>query len=314
MMALVYCTTVAYGIVVGPRMTVLFAGEAAPLVTLMATALAMALLALYVKLAERFPNLSIFQWIVRLLGPLGYVLAVVLLLYLLSLVAFHGYNFALLLQLLFLNRTPLWVIVIFGYILAFSGAYLGLETMARFFQITMCLELVALPPLLLVGPSTFTWTHFQPWLPMDATTWFLGPLVALGSFVGFAHAPLALYPHIQTGGKILRPSLIGLSLAAVFIVGFTTSVLGVFGPDAVRFTLYPTFDYSQVAQVPLPLSFLARYSLFFSIIWVLAVTKLTMIDLFIVATGIRQILGLRSYQWPAGGGDGGRRGRHRPDS
>lgn len=125
MMPLVYCTTVAYGIIVGPKTLVTFGREASPLLSALGFGLAAGLITLSVKMAQRFPHLTAFQWIIRLLGPLGYLPAVTLLLYLLALQIVHAYNFAVLLQMLFLDRTPLPVIILGGMATAFYGAHLG---------------------------------------------------------------------------------------------------------------------------------------------------------------------------------------------
>jgi len=296
MMPLVYCATVAYGIIVGPKMLVEFGREASPLLSALGLGLAVGVIILSVKMAQRFPHLTAFQWIIRLLGPLGYVPAVTLLLYLLALQSVHAYNFAVLLQMLFLDRTPLPVIIVGGMAAAFYGVHLGIEALSRFFRIIVYLEYLVLVPLLLLGPSSFTWTHFMPFYPLDTRTWLLGPLVALGSYLGYAHAPLGLLPYVRDHERALRPSLVGLALAGLIITGATTVTLGVFGPETVRLTAYPTFEYSQVLRMPQPLMFLSRYSLFFGIVWVVAIMKLAMLDMFISAIGVQQIVGVRNFK------------------
>lgn len=296
MMPLIYCATVAYGIIVGPKMLVEFGREASPLLSALGFGLAVGLITLSVKMAQRFPHLTAFQWIIRLLGPLGYLPAVLLLLYVLALLVVHAYNFAVLLQMLFLDRTPLPVIILAGMAAAFYGVHLGIEALSRFFRIIVYLEYAVLIPLLLLGPSSFTWTHFMPFYPLDARTWLLGPLVALGSYMGYSHAPLGLLPYIRDHERALRPSLVGLALGGLIVTGATTVTLGVFGPEVIRLTAYPIFEYSQVLRMAQPLTFLSRYSLFFGVVWVVAVAKLTMLNMFLCTIGVEQIFGVRSYK------------------
>ncbi|MHB9143723.1 MAG: GerAB/ArcD/ProY family transporter [Symbiobacteriia bacterium] len=294
----VYCTTVAYGVVMGPKSVVIFAREAAPLISLLGLGLALLLQALFVRLAERFPLLTLFQWPIRMFGPLGYIPVAIVILYLMVLLVAHTYLFATLLHLVVLIRTPMPVIIVFVFALSLFGAFQGIEAMSRFFLLIVYLELLALPPLLLEGPRVFTWTHFLPWLPLDGSTWLLGPLVALSGFLGFAHAPLTLLPQVQAGGKILRPSLLGLALAGFLIWAFTFGVLGTFGPDVARLLPFPTFEYSQVIELPRILVFISRYSLIFLAIWILAISQLAMFELYIIAMGVQQVLGLRHHRGP----------------
>lgn len=106
------------------------------------------------------------------------------------------------------------------------------------------------------------------------------------------------FPHLTAFQWIIR--LLGPLgyLPAVALLLFT---LGVFGPEPIRLTAYPTFEYSQVLRMPQPLTFLSRYSLFFGVVWVVAVMKLFMLNLFISATGVKQIFGVRSYKAAAVG-------------
>lgn len=295
-MAFVYCTTVAYGIVLGPKTIVAFAREAAPVVTALALGVSVLIQYVFVKMAERFPHLTLFQWPVRMFGFLGYIPVLFIIVYFVVMLTAHVYQFSTLLHLMFLPRTPNAVIVVFGFILSLYAASLGVETMSRAFQLIMYVEILALVPLLLVGPKAFTWTYLLPALPMDTRVWALGPFIAMAGFLGFGHTPLTLLPQVQPGGKILRPALLGLLLAGIVIWGFTVSVLGVFGPDVTGLLGFPTFEYSQVIELPQALSFVSRYSLFFGTIWILAVTKLATIELYIISLGIKQVFGLRHYR------------------
>lgn len=130
------------------------------------------LVLLYLRLYSLFPNESLYQWLIRLCGPIvGRIIGSIYIVYFLYICARNLRDVAELLRLSFMNRTPVLAITLLQAALVALGAYYGVEASSR-------VKVLILPGvmLLLTILTLGEWIHRYPLHLYPMLEYGLGPV------------------------------------------------------------------------------------------------------------------------------------------
>lgn len=293
-LVLVFGGVIGRSLMALPPIVLARAGYSAPLATLVSLPLIFLHLGVVLALARRFPTQSVFQYLPRIAGTWpGKFLGLVFIVYLAAVPAMGIRYYGEAVTLYLLEVTPQPVISFLMLAAAVALAYLGLESMLRFFQIITFFESLLVIPLVLFGVNNFRWSFLHPVLPLDWSGFGQGMLAAVQLFAG-SELLLVFYPYFTRRELIPRQAARGLLLTFFFTLWVITGILATFGLQASGRFLYPSVEF--VRAIRLPIGVLEQPSSVFSAFWVVAIIQIISLYLLAMALGLKQLLGLKNYR------------------
>ncbi|MCT4621613.1 MAG: spore germination protein [Marinisporobacter sp.] len=240
-----------------------------------------------VKLSERFPQKTFYQYSQVIVGRfLGWILSLLLILYF---IFFSGYEVRILAELVrvyLLDKTPIEVIII-----SFMGVgtYLvvgGINPMVRLFEFYF--PIIALMFLTFIGLSfkNFEIDNLRPVLSQGMMPVMKGLKTTILSYLGF-ESMLILPAFMKYPNRAMKAVLVGIAIPTFFYFIMIVVVIGVLTVEEVKILTWPTA--SLAMEIDIPGGFLERFEVIFIFLWVLAIYTTFVATYYFASLGLRQL-------------------------
>ncbi len=292
--AIIASTIVGVGVLALPRIAVEMAGTGAPFATALAALVGWLGLAIMVKLGNRFPDLTIYQYSQVITGRFfGKVFGLLFAAFFAVLTALAAREFGEVVVTVVLKRTPLEVTTVILILLAASATRNNMATFGRIHQ--FYLPFVVVPGILIVLLSMKN-AHSIYLLPLWGTgvRGILRGTVLVGAlFQGFAVAGIT-HTYMTDRKVALRAATEGLAIAGFVYVLAVAGALAVFGPEEIRGLMWPTLELAKTTAVPGGI--IERLDAPFIIVWVTAVFTTVYSTYMLAAVGLTQCCGLQDHK------------------
>lgn len=242
-----------------------------------------------VKLSQRFPEKTFYQYNQKIVGKwLGWILSLLIISYFFTISAFEVRTMAEVTSLFLLEGTPTWAIILpFMWV----GLYLvscGINSIARLFEIIFPITFVIFLLVAFLSFGIFEIDNLRPVLglgviPMlkgikTATLAFLGPEIML-LLVAF------MKPADKT--KAVKIVLVGLIIPLIFYVITVVMVIGALSIEGVVTRTWPTIELMRSFEIP-GLIF-ERFESFLLVIWIMQIFATFTITYYAAALGLAQL-------------------------
>ncbi|MCX7883831.1 MAG: spore germination protein [Caloramator sp.] len=152
-------------------------------------------------------------------------------------------------KLYLLPLTPLEFIIIPIILLTVALARNGIETIARFFEITMIFVSILIFVLIIVTIPNSDYSNIRPFLGTPLVKLIKGINASVFSYAGF-EILLVIFPFLRTPNKAFKSSTIGLFLIIMCYVIVEIQCLAKFGVKETQTFIYPTISLIRASQVP----------------------------------------------------------------
>lgn len=291
---IMFSSLFGYGVISSPFVAAKYMGSNGYLGIILALPLTIPVVLSAVRLDKRFPGKSIIEYSPLVCGKiLGKGIAFLFLLFLLLITAWATRQISELDNVYFLNRTPLWAIVI---LVLFSSAYIAYKGIEAITRLAAFIFPVAAVFIFLAAAFSFQGFKLDNVRPVFYTQGLQLPLGAVQMFYVFF--PLAalfmFYPYLTERRKGFKAVFAAVLLASTAILIFVVSGIGTYGAAGVIRYSWPVLDLTRKANLPF---ILQSFGLFF------AVTYFSQISLAIaglyysLALATTQLLGILNYKW-----------------
>lgn len=247
---------------------------------LVAGGIGAALTFLVVHLSMLHPNQTLTQFSQALLGKwLGRLIVLPYLIAWYTLSSYLLRGFAGFLQPFIIDRTPLWIIMLFLLCLMVYLTYsAGVTGIGRFSEIVGPIIIFVLIVSFILNAGNADWHHLLPvyadtgWVnivkgSLRPALWFAGPFTLLVT-VAF----------MQNPQKALSKSMLGVGITVVIVLTATLMVLMIFGPNLAAKIRFSYFMYVRTIDV---LNFIQNVDIFTVFVWIFGVTAQLSLYLFV---------------------------------
>lgn len=246
-----------------------------------------------VKLSAYFPDITVIDYHVLLLGRIpGFIVNGLMILLMMVIVALFSRTFTIAVKVYLLDLTPPQVINILILGLAVYAIQYGLAPLLRLQQFLFISEYGVFLTIILLGLLTIESKNYQPMLAEGITpvlqgmipTWltYTGPEL----FIGF------LYPFINPKKSALKWGIYSISVVAFIYVMITLIVQGILGPTETAHTIIPTMMAYRFIEIPD--TFIERLDGYLMTIWIVLSFTSLINWLYFISFGIGQMLKLES--------------------
>jgi len=249
---------------------------------------------LHVKLCQRYPNETFFQFNQKIVGKwIGLFLSLIVIVYYIVLSAFEVRTMVETIGVYLLQGTPMWAIMIpFIWI----GLYLilgGINSLARMLEIIFPITAICLLLVLFLGIGIFEIDNIRPVLGSGVKPILKGIMTASSGFSGF-EIILFIFVYMKEKKQASKVVLIGLGIPIFFSLMTIIIVVGAFSVDGVLLQTWPVLTYIRSYDIP-GLIF-ERFDSLFIVIWIMQIFTTYTIALFLSALGMAQIFKKRSIR------------------
>ncbi len=297
MTSLITSTLIGVGVLTLPRSTTESLREAGWLAPILGGMIDMAAIWMIAKLTERFHGMTFIEFSKMIWGPAkhptwGKILSTpwvfVYLVFLYLTVAVTSRIFGEVVVTSVLLETPLEVLIISMFVLAFILCLHEEETMVRVNEILFPLILF---PVLFIAIASFQnaeWNNLFPLFSVGWTELFKGALESAFSYQGF-EIMLMFYAFAHHNSDRVRAGFYGMGIAIVVYTLIVLAGIVVFGYEELQKATWPTLELVKTTQVPGLI--LERLESAFLAVWVAAVFTSVGNVYYTVIYGLRQYFG-----------------------
>ncbi|WP_227763974.1 GerAB/ArcD/ProY family transporter [Zhaonella formicivorans] len=241
-------------------------------------------------LGAMFPGKSIVEYSQEILGRiLGILYSLIVFAFYALVAAFVVREFADILKLYLLDKTPVEVIILS---MLFVSAYLvnhGVNSLVRVMQVFFPLLVLPLLLLFVMVTPMADFKQLLPPLQKGVLPVLKGVTAGFTIYSGFSVIGF-LIPFMEEPRKAIKVCLLAQGLImAVYLAMFIMS-LGVFGPVDMTHLLFPVNDLVRTIEVPG--TFIERFDVFLLSIWILAAYTTVTAAYFLTTLSLSQITGL----------------------
>ncbi len=246
-----------------------------------------------VGLATKFPRESIVTYAEKLLGnKLGKLIAFLVLWLFLHLAATDVRIYAELINIAFLPRTPLIIIIGGMVFLAAATSYLGIEVLGRMADFIFLWYIVLVGASILLPIPEILPDQFQPIMAQGVTP-ILGSALTSSALAVQLLAVTIILPHVNEPEKGVRSILVSVSMASILIMLLTVLVVGLVGPEMAKQAKFPfLFTLRNVNGSEI----LERLEILSVLAWGLGTYITLSVYLYCGAKGVSQLFNVESYR------------------
>jgi spore germination protein len=249
--------------------------------------LAVLIAMIMVKLAERFPGKSIFQFSNELIGKwIGTVISLCIILYYLTLSSFEVRAMSETTRLFLLQGTPNWAIILpFIWI----GLYLitgGINPIARMFEIIFPVTILFFLLVMFLGIKVFDINNLRPVMGMGIMPVMKGLTTTSLSFVGF-EIILIIYMYMKEPARAFKATMIGLSISLVFYCITFVMVIGALSIDGAVTQAWPVLTFIRSFEIQG--LFVERFDSLLLVIWIMQLFTTFAVCYYAAALGLSHI-------------------------
>ncbi|NLU53518.1 MAG: GerAB/ArcD/ProY family transporter [Clostridiaceae bacterium] len=250
--------------------------------------LALTLGFVHVKLSQRFPGETFFQYSHAICGKfIGTIINLAMIALFILLAGFEARVLAELVRSFLLYSTPLEVLIIS---FLWVGAYLvagGLNPLVRIFELFSIVMVLILTGILILGLQHFDINNLRPVLSEGIMPVIKGVKSTFLSYLGY-EILLFITGFMKEPQKAMKAMFIGVSIPIFYYIGIAVIVTGVLTLEETLTLTWPTATF--VNSIDYPGGFIENFQIFFIIAWVLAIYTTFSGALYIASMGIGQII------------------------
>ncbi|WP_419393418.1 GerAB/ArcD/ProY family transporter [Cytobacillus praedii] len=240
-----------------------------------------------VKLSQRFPKKTFYQYSPELLGKVfGNLLSCILIVYFLALSAFELRVLVEVTSYLILEETPRWAIMMpFLWI----GVYLlagGINSLARMFEIIFPITVLFFLLTIFMSFKIFEPDNLRPFLGEGILPIIKGVKSTILTFIG-AEIMLLLVAFMEEPKKAVKMLIIGVAIPLIFDLITVIMVIGALSIDGVLHLTWPTLDLIRSYEIE-GLIF-ERFESFLLVIWTMQIFSTFCITYFSSTLGLSQL-------------------------
>ncbi|WP_078412040.1 spore germination protein [Priestia abyssalis] len=240
-----------------------------------------------VKLSQKFPGRTFYQYSQEIVGKwIGGGFSLLVLCYFLTTSGFQIRAMAEVTGLLLLEGTPIWAIIMpFMWI----GLYLimgGINSIARLFEIIFPITVFLFLLVVLLSIGIFEINHLRPVLGLGIMPVLKGVKTTSLAFSG-PEIMLLLLAFMQNPNKAVKTVLVGVSVPLIFYMITVVMVIGALSIDGVVTRTWPTIDLIRSFEVP-GLIF-ERFESLLLVIWIMQLFSTFTITYYAAALGLAQL-------------------------
>ncbi|MEV5029722.1 GerAB/ArcD/ProY family transporter [Paenibacillus sp. LPE1-1-1.1] len=254
------------------------------------------ILIVFLKLSDRFPNLSLAQYAERVLGAwAGKAFSLLYVLFFLLLSALVLRNISDFMSLSVLPLTPEWFIDGTFMIVVIYGVYLGIETIARTGEILFGWGLFVIVIVTVSLFNQFDFHNFEPFLYNGLEQPIKGLYPILGFPIGEFVFITMVFPLVrEQDRKKLRKSLkLSAALITIVSVSITVFLVGVMGVDEASRSPFAVYDMAKNINIE---EILVRVEILVAMVWVGTVFMKLALCVYVLTVLTAQILNLSTYR------------------
>jgi spore germination protein len=259
--------------------------------------LAMVSVLIMVKLCERFPNKTFYQFNQDIIGKwMGSVLGFLVVVYFLVLAAFEIRVMAETIELFLLQGTPTWAIVMpFLWI----GVYLifgGINAIGRMLEIIFPITIIFFLVVMSLGFKIFELDHLRPVLGQGVMPVMKGILPTALSYSGY-EIILVIYMFMQEQQKAKRVVLISILIPLIFYTVTVVMVIGALSVEGAMTQTWPVITYVQSFEFT-GLVF-ERFDSLLLVVWIMQIFTTFIVSYYAASLGLAQIFrkNIRPIYW-----------------
>lgn len=243
---------------------------------------------------QRFGDLSMIQFMLKMLGPFwGILLAIVYLLYLFILSILVASDMGTFIVTQIMTETPIWVIYIIMILVVLLAASYGIESIARTIEMVspVTILLILLMFILLLP-------HVQGDQVLPVLDQGIKPvLYATLNFYAFPFNDLVvlmmLSPFVHDKEKVGKAMIVGTAIGGVVLILIALFSLLVLGPEFTAISTFPTY---MLAQKIIIGEYLTRIEVAIGITWMLSVFFKLTLAMYAFFLGISQLFKLQRIE------------------
>jgi len=249
--------------------------------------LSFALGMLIVKLGQRFPGKTFFEYSQLIAGKwVGRLLNLCLVIYTTVLSGYEIRNMTEVTKYLLLEKTPREIIMI---IFMCVGVYLitgGMRLITGFFELILPITVVILVISILLSFKIFEVDNLRPVIGMGIVPLLKGVPASLLSFLGFEvmFIVTAFMAKPETAGKVI---MFGIGLPTVFYVFTVLTVIGGMSVEQVSTLTWPTISITRSYEYTGVL--LERYESLVIVVWIIQMFSTYAINHYIASLGLSNL-------------------------
>jgi spore germination protein len=246
-----------------------------------------------VKLSQKFPNNTVYQYSKRIIGTIpGGILSLCLIIYFIIIAGFEVRVFAEISLYYFLEGTPIWAIVT---PFIWVGAYIsfgGINAIARVFQIIFPISIFILMLSYFLSFRLFEIEELRPVLSEGIYPVIKGLKSTVLIFTG-CEVMMTLVAHMEHPHRAVKATFIGLGIPIALYFITVVVVIGGMSVDSVLNSTWPTIDLLRSFEIT-GLIF-ERFEFPFLVIWMMQLFCNFTSFYFNASLGVSQIFNLKFH-------------------
>lgn len=253
----------------------------------------MVMVLLMVKLCQRYPNETFYQFNQKIVGKwIGSLLSLIVVGYYISLSAFEVRAMAETTRLFLLQGTPTWAIMMpFLWI----GLYLvlgGVNSIARMLEIIFPITVLFFLLVMFLGNSIFEVDNIRPVLGMGVMPVVKGLTTTSLSYAGF-EIILIIFMFMKEQNKATKVALLGIGIPLIFYTITVVMVVGSLSVDGVLSQTWPVLTYIRSFEITGLL--FERFDSLLLVIWIMQIFATYIVTFFAASLGLAEIFGKRNH-------------------
>ncbi|MEH7110293.1 GerAB/ArcD/ProY family transporter [Bacillus sp. JJ1764] len=245
---------------------------------------------LILKLCQRYPNETFYQFNQKLLGKwIGSLLSLTVICYYIALSAYEVRTMAENTRLFLLQGTPIWAIMMpFLWI----GLYLvqgGVNAIARLLEIVFPITVLFFILVMFLGIELFEVDNLRPVLGSGVMPIMKGLKTSSLSFAGF-EILLFIFMFMKEKNKVTKIPLLGVGIPFIFYTITEVIVIGSISVDAVLSQTWPVLTFIRSFEIKGLL--FERFDSLLLVIWLMQIFTTYVIALFVANLGLNQLFSI----------------------
>ncbi|WP_028401708.1 spore germination protein [Ectobacillus panaciterrae] len=240
-----------------------------------------------VKLGQRFPGKTFYQYSQEIVGKwVGGLLSLLLVCYFVMMCGFHARALAEVTSFFLLEGTPSWAIVMPFMWVSLYLIMGGINPIARLFEIILPITVGIFLVVAFMGFKVFEVDNLRPVLGLGVMPVLQGIKTTALSYTGF-ESMLIIMAFMKQPNKAVKAVLVGISIPLIFYVITVVMVIGALSVDGVVTRTWPTIDLMRSFEMPG--LFFERFESFLLVIWIMKMFTCFNVGHYAASLGLAQL-------------------------
>ena len=192
-----------------------------------------------------------------------------------------------------LPQTPLSAAILLMLALVVIGAYLGLETLARFNEGFYPVILISWVIVIMAISPNIDFGWFRPLFDIELMKLLTATLVS-GTLLIDGLLVLIFFPYVSDKRVVLKYCTWSVILGALVLTALQMSVVGFFSPALAQTLTFPVLQLAQNASLGI---FLERIEAVYLAVWIVGTFIRVAIVYYAASLGLSHVLGWKDHRW-----------------